>query len=74
MIPTGLRPLALGQPPGEDDPEQAGSPFVTPRNRAMPVLEKPCSSVRNRLVSCADGALKKLVRNAARPSRKNRQP
>jgi hypothetical protein len=30
--------------------------------------------VRKRFVSCADGALKKLVRNAANPSRKNRQP
>ena len=49
-------------------------PVVTVRNSAMPVFEKPCTSVRYLFVSCDDGALNTLVRKATPPSRTNRRP
>ena len=74
MIVTGRRPRLSASRLASSTPMMPGTPAVTARNTATSELEKSCAWVRYRLVSCDDGALNTLVRNAARPRSRNRAP
>ena len=52
MPATGRRPRASANRPPTSTPTIPGRAVVTARNAAMPVLEKPRTSVRYLLVNC----------------------
>ena len=71
---TGRRPRLSASRLASSTPTMPGTPAVTVRNSATSEFEKSCAWVRYRFVSCDDGALNTLVRNAASPSRRKRKP
>ena len=66
LIATGLRPSRSARRPPRTRPTRPGSAVVTVRNSAMPEFEKSRTSVRYLFMSCDDGALNTLARNADR--------